>query len=283
MLIASVAVVALRVAAARPRGGPRAAAGNDWLRFGWSAARSSAPTFATGITAANVRSGSSASRSSSTARRTRRRSISTACRWAAARTTCSSSRRRTARPSRSTPRTASVLWRFTPPGYSSWAGSAQITTATPVADPGRTAIYAASPDGKIYKLAIADGHPLWSATITKLPSREKIAASLNYANGHVIATTGGYIGDAPPYQGHVALLDPASGKVSRSGTRSAATAMRSSSLRAAPRATRRSGGVREPSSIPRPASCSSRPATRPGTGTRTGATPCSCSTRARRS
>ncbi len=29
----------------------------------------------------------------------------------------------------------------------------------------------------------------------------------------MIATTGGYIGDAPPYQGHVAVLDPASGKV----------------------------------------------------------------------
>jgi len=30
-----------------------------------------------------------------------------------------------------------ILWRFTPSGYDSWAGSRQITTATPVADPGR--------------------------------------------------------------------------------------------------------------------------------------------------
>ena len=35
---------------------PRASAGHDWLRFGWSASRTSAPTFATGITATNVRS-----------------------------------------------------------------------------------------------------------------------------------------------------------------------------------------------------------------------------------
>jgi hypothetical protein len=104
-----------------------------------------------------------------------------------------------------------VLWRFTPPGYSSWAGTAQITTATPVADPSRTAVYAASPGGIVYKLAVADGHSVWSVSITKLPSREKIAAALNYFKGRVIATTGGYIGDAPPYQGHVAIIDAANG------------------------------------------------------------------------
>src|SRR5207302_8264123 len=106
----------------------------------------------------------------------------------------------------------SVLWRFTPPGYSSWAGSPQITTATPVADPGRQWLYAAAPDGRIYKLAVADGHAAWSVSTTHLPSREKIAASLNYLKGRVIATTGGYIGDAPPYQGHVAVIQASNGK-----------------------------------------------------------------------
>jgi PQQ-like domain len=106
-----------------------------------------------------------------------------------------------------------VLWRYTPPGYSSWAGSAQITTATPVADPTRTAIYAASPDGRITKLSVATGRSIWSTPITLLPSREKIAAALNFSRGHVIATTGGYIGDAPPYQGHVAVLAASSGKL----------------------------------------------------------------------
>jgi hypothetical protein len=46
-----------------------------------------------------------------------------------------------------------------------------------------------------------------------LPTREKIASALNYSRGHVIAVTGGYIGDAPPYQGHVVLLDAASGQL----------------------------------------------------------------------
>jgi outer membrane protein assembly factor BamB len=109
--------------------------------------------------------------------------------------------------------TGAVKWRFTPPGYSSWAGSAQITTATPVADPTEKWIYASSPGGRIYKLATSNGHAVWSVSITKLPAREKIASALNYANGHVIATTGGYIGDQPPYQGHVAVIDAASGRL----------------------------------------------------------------------
>jgi glucose dehydrogenase len=106
-----------------------------------------------------------------------------------------------------------ILWRFTPSGYDSWAGSRQITTATPVADPGREFIYAASPDGRIQKLAVADGHSVWSTAITRLPGREKIASSLNFFHGRVVAVTGGYIGDTPPYQGHVAVLDGASGRL----------------------------------------------------------------------
>lgn len=105
----------------------------------------------------------------------------------------------------------SVLWEFTPASYGRLAGTDQITTATPVADPGRKYVYAASPDGMIRKLAVADGSVAWSASITKLPAREKIASSLNFFNGRVIATTGGYIGDVPPYQGHVVLLDASSG------------------------------------------------------------------------
>ncbi len=105
----------------------------------------------------------------------------------------------------------SVLWTFTPSEYTSWFGSRQITSSTPVADPNRQFIYAASPDGRIQKLAVADGRPVWSTAITQLPQREKIASPLNYFNGRIVATTGGYIGDAPPYQGHVAILDAASG------------------------------------------------------------------------
>ncbi len=106
-----------------------------------------------------------------------------------------------------------VLWQFTPPGLDAWDGSRQITNSTPVADPSREFIYAASPDGKVEKLAVADGHAVWSTPITKMPQREKIASPLGFFRGHVIAATAGYIGDAPPYQGHVAILDGATGRL----------------------------------------------------------------------
>jgi hypothetical protein len=50
------ALVAALVLAASAGAAPRAASGHDWPRFGWSVSRSSAPTFATGIDASNVRS-----------------------------------------------------------------------------------------------------------------------------------------------------------------------------------------------------------------------------------
>src|SRR6185437_13513618 len=51
--------------------------------------------------------------------------------------------------------------------------------------------------------------------ITRLPLREKMDSPLKLFRGRLIAVTGGYIGDRPPYQGHVAILDPVSGKLLR--------------------------------------------------------------------
>lgn len=108
-----------------------------------------------------------------------------------------------------------ILWTFTPPGYSRWAGSAQITTASPLADPNRLSVYAASPDGLIHKLSLADGSEdragAWPVAITRDPTHEKLAAALNIDGPDVVAATGGYFGDAPPYQGHLALIDRSSG------------------------------------------------------------------------
>jgi len=199
----------VHAAGARPENRDRyaVAGGHDWTRFGWSPARSSAPTFATGITASNVASlhrqqvqiGGTADSSPiylhavTVNGRTHDAFFVTTTYGKTVAVDAAS---------------GALLWTFTPPGYSSWAGRAQITTATPVADPSRQSIYAASPGGVIYKLSVANGHSVWGVSITRLPSREKIAASLNFFNGKVIATTGGYIGDAPPYQGHVAIISP---------------------------------------------------------------------------
>jgi outer membrane protein assembly factor BamB len=180
------------------------------MRFGWSVWRSSAPTFATGITAANVRSlqrmevrlEGTADSSPIYLHAVR---VGTGTHDVFFVTTTYGKTEAIDAAS------GAVLWRFTPPGYSSWAGTYRITTATPVADPSREWIYAAAPSGRIYKLSVADGHPAWSISITKLPEREKIAAALNYSDGRVIATTGGYIGDTPPYQGHVAIIQASSG------------------------------------------------------------------------
>ncbi|MGH9534676.1 MAG: PQQ-binding-like beta-propeller repeat protein [Terriglobales bacterium] len=106
-----------------------------------------------------------------------------------------------------------LLWRYTPPGYDGWTGTYRITNATPVAGPHGRYVYAASPDGRIQKLAVANGHALWRTAITRLPEREKIASSLNLWHGHVVATVGGYVGDRTPYQGHVAILDAGSGRL----------------------------------------------------------------------
>jgi len=104
--------------------------------------------------------------------------------------------------------TGSILWQYVPPSYSHVAGTGRITTATPVADPSRRWIYAASPDGKIQKLSVADGSVSWRVSVTRLPSREKISSSLNFANGDVLVTTSSFF-DAAPYQGHVAIISAA--------------------------------------------------------------------------
>lgn len=106
-----------------------------------------------------------------------------------------------------------VRWRYTPPTYASYAGSARITNMTPIADPDGTAIYAGAPDGRIVKLAAATGKVLWSTSITRDPTHEKLTSSLNLSRGLVVAATGGYIGDAPPYQGHVVTLSRATGHI----------------------------------------------------------------------
>ncbi len=114
-------------------------------------------------------------------------------------------------------RTGRRLWEFVPPDIHGYENSAQITTTTPIADPSRQFVYAASPDGLIRKLAVATGREVrsgnWPARMTFDPTHEKLAAALNISGNSVIATTGGYIGDAPPYQGHVVTIDRASGRI----------------------------------------------------------------------
>jgi PQQ-like domain len=108
-----------------------------------------------------------------------------------------------------------TLWTFTPADYSRWAGTAQITTTSPLADPDGGFVYAASPNGLVHKLALADGREAggWPVSITRDATHEKLAAALNIAGRYLLVATGGYFGDAPPYQGHVVTIDRASGRI----------------------------------------------------------------------
>jgi hypothetical protein len=110
-----------------------------------------------------------------------------------------------------------ILWTFTPPGYAGWAGSAQITTASPLLDPDRRFVYATSPDGLIHKLSLASGTEdpsgSWPVSITRDPTREKLGAALNIDGPDIVAATSGYLGDTPVYQGHVVLIARSSGRL----------------------------------------------------------------------
>jgi hypothetical protein len=112
-------------------------------------------------------------------------------------------------------RRRTVVWQFVPQGTRGLEGSAQITTTTPIADPSRRYVYAASPNGQIHKLSVSAGReaPGWPVTVTRDPTHEKLAGALNLSGRYVIAVTGGYIGDAPPYQGHVVAISRRTGHI----------------------------------------------------------------------
>ena len=104
--------------------------------------------------------------------------------------------------------TGQIIWTYKTTGP-------QITDSTPAADPSGTAIYVPGVDGKVHKLNAATGaeetSPGFPATITTIPGTEKDASALNVANGYLYATTSGYDGDAPYYDGHVVSVNLSTG------------------------------------------------------------------------
>jgi hypothetical protein len=110
--------------------------------------------------------------------------------------------------------TGRILWRFAPRDIRAYEGSYRFTTATPIADPDRRYIYATTPDGYVHKLSVADGAQRWRTRVTLDPQREKLASPPSILGASLIVVTGGYYGDAPPYQGHVVEIDRASGRIS---------------------------------------------------------------------
>ena len=188
----------------------------DWLQFGFDSARSNAPAGATGISATNV--------ATLVRQQVKLDGVVDSSAVYLHGVTMEGAAHDTFFVTTSYGRTiavdaatGAVLWEYVPPGIAGWEHTAQITTAAPAADPGRRFLYAASPDGRIHKLAVADGTEVtaggWPVTITLDPQHEKIGPGLNVSGGLVLASTGGFIGDYPPYQGHVVAIDRASGRL----------------------------------------------------------------------
>ncbi len=96
-----------------------------------------------------------------------------------------------------------IVWRFQ-------AAGPKITQSTPVLDPSGSAIYVPGTDGYVHKVDVLSGTevsaPGFPVRITLDPKREKDAGALNLANGYLYVATSGYIGDGPPYQGHVVAV-----------------------------------------------------------------------------
>jgi outer membrane protein assembly factor BamB len=213
VVVAALSAVALAAAVACAHSEPKSVrAGGDWTRFGYDAARHNSGPASTGITAANVgrlsrqrvQLGGTADSSPIYLRGVRVRGATHDIFFV----TTTYGKTLAIDAGRGT-----VLWRFTPRGYRLWARSYRITNATPLADPSRRFVFSVSPDGRVHKLEVATGHQIWSSAITRYPVREKVAPALNYSHGRLLAATGGYIGDAPPYQGHVVVMSPRTGRV----------------------------------------------------------------------
>ncbi len=109
--------------------------------------------------------------------------------------------------------TGKILWTHVPAGTRQIEGSAQITNSTPILDPSGHDVYVPTATGSVEKLAAATGRVVWSARFTLDPSHEKLASSLNIGDGALIVVNDGFIGDIPPYQGHVAMFSLATGKL----------------------------------------------------------------------
>jgi outer membrane protein assembly factor BamB len=101
-----------------------------------------------------------------------------------------------------------IAWRFHTHGP-------YYTHSTPAADPSGHGIFVPGLDGMIHKLDASTGRqiqaPGFPARLTRIPESEAAESPLNVANGYLYATTSGYNGDAPPYDGHVISVNLSSG------------------------------------------------------------------------
>lgn len=106
--------------------------------------------------------------------------------------------------------TGAQLWATTPK-----SDNPMYTKASPVADLANNLIYSAGLDGKVHRFRATTGEEVtgngWPVQVTQMPLSEKLSSALNLINGYLYVTTASFSGDAPPYQGHVVVINVKTG------------------------------------------------------------------------
>lgn len=113
-----------------------------------------------------------------------------------------------------------ILWSRQPSGSTTTDpaphAASSMTNSSPVADSSRQYVYSYGLDGSLHKYVATTGEEVkedaWPAQITRMPRTEKESSALNIAGERIYATTSGYFGDAPPYQGHLLSIDGSNGE-----------------------------------------------------------------------
>src|SRR5258706_14010192 len=90
-----------------------------------------------------------------------------------------------------------------------------MTTTTPYSDAEPRVVYSYALDGKVHKYDAISGKELldngWPVTVTTMKDSEKGSSALMAANGLLYVTTASFGGDAPPYPGHLVVIDLTTG------------------------------------------------------------------------
>jgi len=117
--------------------------------------------------------------------------------------------------------TGATVWshQYGPNGCVSSNGGTCFTTSSPAIDPGRQYVYAYGLDGDVHKYRVGDGVEIatggWPQPTTLKGQNEKASSALATATvgatHYLYVAHGGYPGDAGDYQGHVTVINLATG------------------------------------------------------------------------
>ncbi|HEY2515436.1 MAG TPA: discoidin domain-containing protein, partial [Polyangiaceae bacterium] len=99
------------------------------------------------------------------------------------------------------------------------ASNSNITMSSPAVDPSRAWVYSSGLDGYLHKYAVGNGAESvgggWPELLTNKPTVEKDGTAVTVAvlgsKSYAYMGTGGYIGDAGDYQGHLTAIDLVTG------------------------------------------------------------------------